>query len=100
MRFLKLFHSPNTRSLHQGVRSSHFFSRKGYVPLRLPLAVRLACGFFLAALFAASATWLIGIQHAEILSRQSDFYEALLQTNTTLTNGSELLKSIDNQSSK
>jgi signal transduction histidine kinase len=68
--------------------------------LRIPLALRLALGFFLAALFAATATWLIGIQHAETISKQSNFYQVLLRTNTMLTNGSELLKSIDSQSTK
>jgi signal transduction histidine kinase len=42
----------------------------------------------------------MGVQHAEMLRKQSNFYQALLQTNTTLTNGSQLLKSIDSQSTK
>jgi len=100
MRFLKLSHGSNAHALQQGKKSANFFPWKSKVSLRLPLAVRFACGFFLAALFAASATWFIGSQHADILSDQSNFYQALLQTNTTLTNGSEVLNSIDSQSTK
>lgn len=100
MRFSRIFASPNTRSLEQEKQLSYFPQRKSKHLLYSPLAIRFACGFFLAALFAASATWLIGSQHAETLSKQSNFYQALLQTNTTLTNGSELLKSMHSQSVK
>jgi signal transduction histidine kinase len=97
---LKLFISPHSRSLDAGKRASRRFLWKSCTQWRIPLTVRLALGFFIAALFAATAAWLIGSQHTETLRKQSNFYQALLQTNTTLTNGTELLKSIYKQSAK
>src|SRR5437762_2150423 len=100
MHLLKPFRPLDLHALHQKKRSSHSSSRKSRPRLRIPLAIRLALGFFLAALFAATATWQMGIQHAETLRKQSNFYQVLLHTNMQLTNGSELLKSIDSQSTQ
>jgi signal transduction histidine kinase len=100
MRLLRIFRSLEPRSLQQEKRASHFFPCKSRPQLRILLTVRLALGFFLAALFAATTAGIIGVQHADALGKQSDFYQALLQTNILLTNGSALLKSIDGQSTK
>jgi methyl-accepting chemotaxis protein len=60
--------------------------------LDLPIAGRLALGFLLAALIAASASALSGIQRAQSLNREADFYQSLLTTNTNLNNGGSFLQ--------
>jgi signal transduction histidine kinase len=100
MRCLHFIHSFKSHSCNPRKKSSHVFLWKSRPRWRVPLTVRLALGFFLAALLAAIATWLIGAQHEAMLRKQSNFYQALLQTHTTLTSESELLKSINSQSTK
>src|SRR6266849_7266310 len=65
--------------------------------LSLPIGSRLTLGFLLAALIAALVTGLIGIQRSQTLSRQSDFYQQLLQTNTSLTTGENFLQLMDTE---
>jgi methyl-accepting chemotaxis protein len=60
--------------------------------LDLPSAWRLAVGFVLAALIAAAAAGVAGLQRAASLSRESAFYSQLLQTNTSLTTGNGFLQ--------
>ncbi len=60
--------------------------------LDLPIAWRLAVGFVLAALIAAAAAGVAGLQRAASLSRESAFYSQLLQTNTSLTTGNGFLQ--------
>ncbi len=68
--------------------------------LRLSITIRLALGFSLAALLAATTTGLIGFQRLTVLHTQADFYLALLQNTTTLNTGSDCLKAIDIQSTE
>lgn len=64
---------------------------------RVSITTRLALGFFLAALIAAIATGMIGLRQVALLRAQAKFYQTLLQTNTTLTTGSDYLKAIQSQ---
>src|SRR5947199_10421927 len=65
--------------------------------LSLPIGSRLTLGFLLAALIAALVAGLIGVQRSQSLSRQSDFYQQLLKTNTSLTTGKNFLQLMDTQ---
>ena len=65
--------------------------------LDLPIAGRLALGFTLAALIAAVAAGVIGFQRSQSLTRQSDFYQTLLQTNTSLTTGANFLQLMNSE---
>jgi len=65
--------------------------------LNLSIGSRLTLGFLLAALIAASVTGLIGVQRSQSLSRQSDFYQQLLKTNTSLTTGENFLQLMDTE---
>jgi methyl-accepting chemotaxis protein len=65
--------------------------------LSLPIGSRLTLSFLLAALIAALVTGIIGIQRTQILSRQSNFYQQLLQTNTSLTTGENFLQLMDTE---
>lgn len=68
-------------------------SRRGRdLLLDLPIAGRLALGFLLAALIAAVASGIIGLQRSQSLTSQSNFYQSLLQTNTSLTSGASFLQ--------
>lgn len=60
--------------------------------LDLPIAWRMALGFLLAALIAASASAFSGIQRAQTLNREADFYQSLLASNTNLNNGASYLQ--------
>ena len=60
--------------------------------LDLRIAGRLTLGFLVAALVAALAAGVVGIQRSESLSRQTDFYHNLLQLNTSLTTGRSFLQ--------
>lgn len=64
----------------------------------MPIAWRLALGFLLAALIAASAAGLSGIQRAESLAREADFYQSLLASNTSVNNGAGYLQLMNAQS--
>ncbi len=65
--------------------------------LSLPIGSRLTLSFLLAALIAALVTGIIGIQRTQTLSRQSNFYQQLLQTNTSLTTGENFLQLMDTE---
>lgn len=68
--------------------------------LDLPIAGRLALGFTLAALIATLASGVVGFQRLVSLTRQSDFYQTLLQTNTLLTTGSDFLRLMNSETQK
>jgi len=77
-----------------------FKTRRSYrrnLLLDLPIAGRLALGFILAAMIAAVASGVIGFQRSQSLTRQSDFYQTLLQTNTSLTTGANFLQLMNTQ---
>jgi signal transduction histidine kinase len=98
--FFRLFRAWGAHSFSQKTRVGFFpFGKKDSL-LPLSMAMRLALGFFLAAILAVSTTWIIGSQHAAVLSQQSNFYQALLRINTTLTDGGEILKALDNLTAK
>jgi methyl-accepting chemotaxis protein len=60
--------------------------------LDVPIAWRLTLGFLLAAVIAASAAGFSGIQRAQSLNRESEFYQSLLASNTTMNNGATFLQ--------
>jgi methyl-accepting chemotaxis protein len=60
--------------------------------LDLPIGWRLALGFMIAALVAALASGAVGLQRSQSLSKQTDFYQTLLQLNTSLTTGHSFLE--------
>ena len=60
--------------------------------LDLPIAWRLALGFLVAAIIAAAAAGLTGLQRAQSSSREADFYQNLLVGNTALTTGDSFLQ--------
>lgn len=66
--------------------------RSGNLLLEMPIGARLTLGFILAALIATIAASFIGAQRSQALSLQSDFYQKLLQTNTSLTTGANFLQ--------
>ncbi len=68
--------------------------------LDVPIAGRLALGFILAALIAGVAAGVIGFQRSQSLTRQSDFYQTLLQTNTSLTTGANFLQLMNIEANK
>src|SRR6516164_5159735 len=63
--------------------------------LDLPIAWRLTLGFLLAALIAAAASGLSGIQRAQSLATQAAFYQRLLEANTSLTTGANFVQLMD-----
>lgn len=65
---------------------------RGNLFLDLPIAGRLALGFMLAALVAALAAGLVGVERSQALGKQTDFYHRLLQINTSLTTGRSFLE--------
>lgn len=72
------------------IRSAH--RRRDNLLLDLPIAGRLTLGFFTAAVIASLITGIIGVVRSQSLGRQSDFYQSLLQTNTSLTTGADFLQ--------
>jgi methyl-accepting chemotaxis protein len=60
--------------------------------LDVPIAWRLTLGFLLAAVIAASAAGFSGIQRAQSLNRESEFYQSLLASNTAMNNGATFLQ--------
>jgi methyl-accepting chemotaxis protein len=60
--------------------------------LNLPIAWRLTLGFLLAAVIAAAAAGVPALQRAQSLSNESSFYQSLLQWNTTLSTGNNLVQ--------
>lgn len=63
----------------------------------MPIGARLTLGFILAALIAAVVAGAVGFQRAQSLNRQSDFYQSLLRTNTSLTTGESFLQLMDTE---
>lgn len=82
---------PTSMRIGQKILSSHDLL------LSLPIGSRLTLSFLLAALIAALVTGLIGIQRTQTLSRQSNFYQQLLKTNTSLTTGENFLQLMDTE---
>jgi methyl-accepting chemotaxis protein len=85
----------NQETIRATTHLSRPSSRRGYARnlfLDLPIAGRLTLGFLVAALVAALAAGIVGIQRAQSLSRQTDFYHTLLQLNTSLTSGRSFLE--------
>ncbi|HEX6483869.1 MAG TPA: HAMP domain-containing protein [Ktedonobacteraceae bacterium] len=78
---------PNTT--RRGMVRSHRVSRN--LLLDLPITWRLTLGFLVAALVAVTAAGITGSQREQSLSRQSDFYQNLLQINTSLNTGNTYL---------
>ena len=66
--------------------------RAGNLLLDLSIGQRLTSGFLLAALIATLVASLVGVLRSQALSRQSDFYQHLLATNTSLTTGANFLQ--------
>ncbi|MBV9021422.1 MAG: HAMP domain-containing protein [Ktedonobacteraceae bacterium] len=71
--------------------------RGGHLLLDLSIAGRLTLGFLTAALIAAFVTGVIGIERSQSLSRQSDFYQSLLEANTALTTGANFLQLMNSE---
>jgi methyl-accepting chemotaxis protein len=66
--------------------------------LDLPIAWRLTLGFLLAALIAAAASGLSGVQRAQSLATQAAFYQRLLGANTSLTTGANFIQLMNTES--
>jgi HAMP domain-containing protein len=77
------------------IRSS--LRRGGNLLLDLPIAGRLTLGFLTAALIATLAAGLVGILRSQSLSRQSDFYQNLLQSNSSLNTGANFLELMNSE---
>ena len=60
--------------------------------LGLPIFSRLMLAFLASALIAVLAVGIVGVQRTTSLSGQSNFYQSLVRTNATLTNGTTLLQ--------
>lgn len=60
--------------------------------LDLPIAWRLTLGFLLAAVIAAAAAGVPALQRAQSLGNEAGFYQSLLQWNTTLSTGNNLVQ--------
>ena len=86
--------TPATHSTKSSVllRSRRSSRRRRDLLLDLPIAGRLALAFLVAALIAAVASGIIGFQRSQSLTHQSNFYQNLLQTNTSLTGGESFLQ--------
>jgi HAMP domain-containing protein len=74
------------------VRIQPKYRRSGNMLLDLSIGQRLTLGFLLAALIATLVASLVGVLRSQALSRQSDFYQHLLATNTSLTSGANFLQ--------
>ncbi len=75
------------------IRPEH--KRRANLLLDLPIAGRLTLGFLTAAIIASLITGIIGAIRSQSIGRQSDFYQSLLQTNTSLTTGADFLQLLD-----
>jgi HAMP domain-containing protein len=58
----------------------------------IPIAQRLVLGFLIPALIASLAASIIGIQSAQLLNQESDFYQNLFQSYSSLTAGNDFLQ--------
>lgn len=65
--------------------------------LDLPIAWRLTVGFLIAALIAAVAAGIPAVQQVQSLGREANFYQSLLQSNTTLTTGKTYLELMNSE---
>src|SRR5262249_35000621 len=83
---------PSFESVPEPLRRPTLAHPRRNLLLNLPIAWRLSLGFLLAALIAALATGFSGIQRAESLNREADFYQSLLASNTALNNGASFLQ--------
>src|SRR5262249_23678407 len=83
---------PSFESVPEPLRRPTLAHPRRNLLLNLPIAWRLSLGFLLAALIAALATGFSGIQRAESLNREADFYQSLLASNTSLNNGASFLQ--------
>ena len=66
--------------------------RGGYLFVNLPIGTRLTLGFLISALIASLVTGAIGLQQSQSLSRQANFYQSLLSSNTQLTTAADFLQ--------
>ena len=66
--------------------------RGGYLLVNLPIGTRLTLGFLISALIASLVTGAIGLQQSQSLSRQANFYQSLLSSNTQLTTAADFLQ--------
>lgn len=74
-----------------------FRAKKEKLLFDLPIRQRLILGFLLAALIAGLLAGGTALTHVQSLHQQSDFYQELLQTKTTLAKGNDLLELMDIQ---
>lgn len=65
--------------------------------LDLPIAWRLTVGFLIAGLIAAVAAGIPAVQQVQSLGREANFYQSLLQSNTTLTTGKTYLELMNSE---
>jgi methyl-accepting chemotaxis protein len=61
----------------------------------MSIAPRLVLGFLIPALIAALVAGFIGIQSAQLLSQESNFYQQLFQHYSALTTGNDFLQLMD-----
>jgi signal transduction histidine kinase len=69
-----------------------YSTKKRKLLFNLPIAQRLTLGFLLAALIAGLLAGGTALMRIQSLHRQSDFYQQLLQTKTTLASANDLLE--------
>jgi signal transduction histidine kinase len=69
-----------------------FSTKKKKMFFNLPIGQRLTLGFLLAALIAGLLAGGTALTRIQSLHQQSDFYQQLLQTKTTLASGNSLLE--------
>ncbi|GCE10182.1 HAMP domain-containing protein [Tengunoibacter tsumagoiensis] len=86
---------PNPPATTLRIRSTS--KRSSNLLIDLPIGARLILGFILAALIASFVTGAIGLQNANSLQGQANFYQTLLRTNTNLTTGSSYLQLMNAQ---
>src|SRR5260370_35895320 len=66
---------------------------RGYkLLLSWPIAQRLVLGFLTAAIIAAAVSSITGIERANTLQNQAQFYRGLVDSNTQLTKGDGFLQ--------
>lgn len=88
---------PRKRSTRRAVRGSASGPQgKSRNPLlNMPIARRLTLGFLIPALIASIALGAIGLQSIQLLSQESQFYQDLLHTSTSLTTAKGVLQQMD-----
>ncbi len=63
----------------------------------IPIVVRLVLGFLLTAFIMLLLSGITSIQHAQMLSNESDFYDHLLESNIHLENNATYLQLMDSE---